>query len=214
LICFGLEPHLEKGETARMLFDVPRDRMGEAADAAADAFIGASCPIGTFMFRDEPDHLVLKRRFYRSLVTACSPRAVIYATSPNLEAVSIWFPPGMDHAEDDDPDPIGAEDLVYPGTLERMEAVNGVIHTLTENLGMEPQWYLHLVAVRPQFFGRGFASHLIRPMLARAAKEGLPCTLITQTMENVSRYEHWGFEVVMEMAVPGSGERFCSMRRD
>jgi len=197
-----------------MLYEVPRDRFGEAADAAAAAFIGASCPIGTFMFQDEPEHLVLKRRFYRSMVTSCPPRAVTSAASPDLEAVSIWFPPGMDHSEDVDPDPIVPEELADPRTLERMEAVSGVIDALTGNLGAEPQWYLHLIAVRPQFFGRGYASRLVAPVLARAADEGLPCTLITQTMENVRTYEHWGFEVVKVMPVPGSDERFCSMRRE
>jgi hypothetical protein len=51
-------------------------------------------------------------------------------------------------------------------------------------------------------------------MLDRAAREGLPCTLITQTMSNVRKYEHWGFKVVKEMSVLGSSERFCSMRRE
>jgi GNAT superfamily N-acetyltransferase len=197
-----------------MLYDVPGDRIDDAAEATADAFIGASDPIGIFMFRNEPNHLVLKRRFYRSLVTSCPPNAVIQATTPALEAVGIWFPPGMDHSEDVDADPFSPEDFVDPGTMERMQAVKDVIDALTGNLGAEPQWYLHLVAVRPGFSGRGYASLLVKPMMARAAGEGIPCTLITQTMENVHKYEHWGFRVVKEMSVPGSGEKFCSMCRD
>jgi hypothetical protein len=197
-----------------MLYEVPRDRIDEAADATADAFIGACCPIGIFMFGNEPEHLVLQRRFYRSLVTSCSPKAVIQGISPGLEAVSIWFPPGMDHSEDVDTDPFSPVDFADPRTMERMQAVNDVIDALTGHLGEEPQWYLHLVAVRPQFTDRRYASLLVRPMLARAASEGVPCTLITQTMENVRKYEHWGFKVVKEMAVPGSGEKFCSMRKE
>ena len=193
---------------------MPRDLIDKAADATADSFIGAACPIGIFMFRGEPDHLALKRRFYRSLVTSCSPKAVIHTTSPDLEAVSIWFPPGMDHSEDVDLDPFVPGDFQDPGTMDRMQAVNDVIDALTGHLGDEPQWYLHLVAVRPQFSGRGYASLLTKPMLVKAAAEDLPCTLITQTMNNVRKYEHWGFSVVKEMAVPGSGEKFCSMRKD
>lgn len=197
-----------------MVYDVPRDRINDAAEATADAFIGASCPIGIFMFQNEPNHLVLKRRFYRALVTSCSPKAVIHGTSPECEAVSIWFPPGMDHSEDVEADPFTPEDFADPKTIERMEAVNGVIDALTEHLGREPQWYLHLVAVRPQFAGHGYASLLVKPMLARIAREGVPCSLITQTMDNVRKYERWGFEVVKEMAVPCSKETFCSMRKD
>lgn len=197
-----------------MLYGVPRDRIDEAADATADAFIGARDPIGIFMFRNEPDHLVLKRRFYRSLVTSCPRKAVIQGTSPGLEAVSIWFPPGTDHSEDEDPDPFSPEDFSDPGTMERMQAVNDVIDVLTEHLGQEPQWYLHLVAVRPPFTGQRYSSFLVRPMLTRAADEGIPCTLITQSRENALKYEHWGFRVVREMPVPCSEETFFSMRRD
>jgi ribosomal protein S18 acetylase RimI-like enzyme len=55
-----------------------------------------------------------------------------------------------------------------------MQAVNGVIDVLTANPGQEPQWYLHMVAVRPQFSDRGYASLLVRPMLTRAARGGFP----------------------------------------
>lgn len=197
-----------------MLYEVPLDRIDEMADASADAFLGANDPIGNFMFRNEPEPLVLQRRFFRSLVTACSPKAVRHGISPDLEAVSLWFPPGMGHSEDADPDPFGAKDFADPGTMKKMQAVNDVISALTAHLGQEPQWYLHLVAVRPQFRDRKYSSLLIRPMLVRAEKEGLPCTLITQNMANVRKYEHWGFKVVREMPVPRSPEKFCSMRKD
>ena len=75
-----------------MLYEVPLDRIDEMADASADAFVGANDPMGNFMFQNEPDHLVLKRRFFRSLVTSCSPKAIRQGISPNLEAISLWFP--------------------------------------------------------------------------------------------------------------------------
>ncbi|MCX5700102.1 MAG: GNAT family N-acetyltransferase [Candidatus Omnitrophica bacterium] len=128
--------------------------------------------------------------------------------------MSIWFPPGMDHAGDVDVDPFSAQDFVNEETMKKMQAINETIAVLTAHLGQEPQWYLHLVAVRAQFRGQGYSSQLIRPMLARAGSEGLPCTLITQSMENVRKYEHWGFKLVKEMQVPCSQEKFYSMRKD
>ena len=197
-----------------MLYEVPLGRTNEVAGAAADAFIGAGDPIGNFVFRDEPDHLAIKRRFYESLVLSCSPGVVIHGTSPGLEAVSIWFPPGMETPDDPPPEPFTGQDFKEQKTMEKLQSVNDVIDALTENLSKEPQWYLHLVAVRPQYKERGYASLLVRPMLARAGKEGLSCTLITQSLENTLIYGHWGFKVVREMPVPGSGERFFSMRKD
>jgi len=196
-----------------MAYEVPWDRIDEMADVSADAFIGADDPIGNFMFRDETEPLALKRRFFRSLVTSCSPRAVRQGSSPGLEAVSIWFPPSLDHSQDRDPDPLSAQDFTDPKTMGRMQAVNDVIAALTARLGAEPQWYLHLVAVPPKFRNQGYSSRLIKPMLARAGNEGLPCTLITQSMENVRKYESWGFKTVNEMPVPGSQEKFYSMKK-
>lgn len=195
-----------------MLYEVPLSRIEEMADVSADAFIGCNDPIGNFMFQNDPNHLLLKRRFFRSLVTSCSPKAVRYALSPKLEAVSIWFSPKMDHSEDVDADPFSAQDFVNPETMEKMRAVNDVIAELTAHLGQERQWYLHLVAVRPEFIGLRYSSLLIRPILARAKEENIPCTLITQSMENARKYEHWGFQIVKEMPVSGSQERFFSMR--
>ena len=197
-----------------MIYQVPLDKIDKMADVSADAFIGANDPIGNFMFQNEPNHLALKTRFFRSLVTSCSPNALRHAISPDMEAVSIWFPPGMDHSQDVAPDTFSAQDFTDPGTMEKMQAVDNVITALTVHIGQEPQWYLHLVAVRPQFRKQRYSSLLISPILNRASKERLPCSLITQSMDNVRKYEHWGFKVFKEMSVPRSQEKFCFMRKD
>jgi len=196
-----------------MLYEVPLSRINEVADVSAEAFISNDDPVGNFMFQNEPNHLLLKKRFFRSLVTSCSPKALRKAISPDLEAVSIWFPPGVGHSEDIDTDPFSAKDFISAETMKRIQAVNEVIAALTVHLGGESQWYLHLVAVRPQFRGEGYSSQLVRPMLEEAQNKKLPCTLITQSIESVRKYEHWGFSVVKEMPVPCSYEKFYSMRK-
>ncbi|NLO92332.1 MAG: hypothetical protein GX410_10135 [Elusimicrobia bacterium] len=184
------------------------------AEASAEAFMGNDDPIGRFLFDGEPNHIFLKKRFFRSLVTSCSPKALRQASSEKMEAVAIWFQPGLGHGEDVDADPFRPEDFSNPETLSRLAAVGGVIEELTESLGNEPQWYLHLAAVRPGFMNQGYSSRLVRPVLEKARAEGLPCTLITQSMENARKYAHWGFRVEREMPVPGSSERFYLMRTD
>ena len=195
-------------------YDVPLSRLDDMAEISAAAFIAHNDPVGNFMFQNEPGHLNLKKRFFRALVTSCSPKAVREAVSVKMEAVSIWFPPGMGHSEDTDADPFLPQDFADPKSVDRMQAVNDVITALTKELGSEPQWYLHLVAVPPQFAGQGYSSRLIRPRLEKAKAEKLPCTLITQCMENVRKYENWGFKIVKEMPVPYSDVMFYSMRKD
>jgi N-acetylglutamate synthase-like GNAT family acetyltransferase len=197
-----------------MLYEVPLSRVDEMADVCAEAFIANNDPIGNFIFQEEPNHLILKKRFFRSLVTSCSAKAVRHGLSPALEAASIWFPPGMGHSEDVETDSFNAQDFENAETMKKMQAVNKVITALTIHLGQEPQWYLHLVAVSSQFKGQGYSSQLIKPMLIKAESDNLPCTLITQSVENVQKYEHWGFKLVKEMPVFCSQEKFYSMRKD
>ena len=85
-------------------YAVPLTRLDEMAEASAKAFIGNNDPIGRFLFDEEPNHLELKRRFFRSLVTSCPTKALRLASSERMEAISIWFPPGMIHTMQTLPD--------------------------------------------------------------------------------------------------------------
>ncbi|MGV0999586.1 MAG: GNAT family N-acetyltransferase [Fluviibacter sp.] len=169
------------------VYDVPLSRLDEMSDASADAFIGNNDPIGSFLFDHEPNHLALKQRFFGSLVTFCSPSALRLASSKKIEAISIWFPPGMGHDEDVEADPFRPEDFADPETFNRLEAVGRVITELTADIGNEPQWYLHLVAVHPDYMNQGLASRLLPLVLMRAREDGLPCTLITQSAGKVHK---------------------------
>jgi ribosomal protein S18 acetylase RimI-like enzyme len=67
----------------------------------------------------------------------------------------------------------------------------------------EPHWHLFPIAVDPTFQGKGFGSALMKPMLERITSVGLPCYLETQNEQNVSLYEHFGFEVIHTDIIPG-----------
>ena len=152
-------------------YTVPLIRLDEMANASAEAFIGNDDPIGRFLFDGEPNHLELKSRFFRSLVTSSPAAALRQASSEKMEAVSLWFPPGMSHSEDIEADPFKPDDFVNSETLERLEVVGRVIEALTAAIGTEPQWYLHLIAVRPEFMNKGYSSRLVQPILKQAQEE-------------------------------------------
>lgn len=56
-----------------------------------------------------------------------------------------------------------------------------------------PHYYLRAIGVHPDHQGRGLGAALVRPMLERAADEGVGCYLTTTTEANVAWYEHLGF---------------------
>jgi GNAT superfamily N-acetyltransferase len=67
----------------------------------------------------------------------------------------------------------------------------------------ERYWYLQILGVDPGCQGQGFSSRLLKPMLERADREGLPVFLETQLKKNVTLYEHFGFKVVEEGKITG-----------
>ena len=77
-----------------------------------------------------------------------------------------------------------------------------------------PHWYLAMLGVDPRFQRQGYASRLLRPMLARLDKEKIPCYLETDIPEYVPLYQHFGFDVIDEGQLPSSNNKVWMMLRD
>ena len=68
----------------------------------------------------------------------------------------------------------------------------------------QPHYYLELLGVDEKFQGMGFASKLLKPVLAHADQSRRVCYLETQNEKNVVLYQHFGFKVA-DMIQPGFG---------
>lgn len=62
--------------------------------------------------------------------------------------------------------------------------------------------YLVMIGVAPQYQGQGLGGKLMRAMLTEGEQSGLPIYLETETEENISLYQHFGFEVVKKVTLP------------
>jgi ribosomal protein S18 acetylase RimI-like enzyme len=94
-----------------------------------------------------------------------------------------------------------------------MKADEDFATKLRKQLAPFPHWYLAVLGVDPEFQGRGYAGHLLRPMLARLDRERLPAYLETTTEDYVAMYRHFGFEVIKEDTLPGSDTKMWVMIR-
>ncbi|KAL2264325.1 hypothetical protein VTK26DRAFT_7291 [Humicola hyalothermophila] len=56
-------------------------------------------------------------------------------------------------------------------------------------------WYLNYLGTKPSSQGRGYASKLLRDMMARADAENRPIYLESSSQANNAYYEKFGFEV-------------------
>jgi GNAT superfamily N-acetyltransferase len=74
---------------------------------------------------------------------------------------------------------------------------------LQEHVPAEPHLLLQILAVMPEEQGRGVGSALMRTVLERADREGLPAYLEATSDRNRALYERHGFEYRGPLRVPG-----------
>ena len=130
----------------------------------------------------------------------------VYATSPEIEGLASWFAPGKSDMTNFRMMRVGGMTFAREmgnDILERLNVIGEYTSKMRKQHVAEPHWHLFPIAVDPAFQGKGFGSALLTPMLDRIAEEGLPCYLETQKEQNISLYEHFGFEVIHTDVIPG-----------
>jgi ribosomal protein S18 acetylase RimI-like enzyme len=75
-------------------------------------------------------------------------------------------------------------------------------------------YYLLALGVEPTRQGTGIGSALMRPILDRVDREGLPAYLETAHESNLSWYERHGFRVVKRATLPNSSVDAWFLRRE
>lgn len=74
-------------------------------------------------------------------------------------------------------------------------------------------YYLMLIAVEPEFQGKGIGSRLMQVGLDKADKDGLECFLETVTPEDVQFYKKHNFEIMINKDF-GNDDQYWLMTRD
>ncbi len=130
----------------------------------------------------------------------------VYAPSPEIEGLAAWFAPGksdMTNFRMMRAGGMGLSRYLGRDIITRMNMIGEYTTRMRKQHVGTTHWHLFPIAVRTVFQGKGFGSALMRPMLERIAEENLPCYLETQNEENVSLYEHFGFQIIHTDVIPG-----------
>lgn len=140
----------------------------------------------------------------------------IYTTSPNLEGIAIWFPPGnyplsFGKMLRSVPFSILFGFARYGGV--RMRSLGDYLDSTHHRLVPFRHMYLQVLGVDPSFQGKGYAGKLVRPVLSKLENEGLPCYLETLDERNIDLYEHFGFGVIEKSNVPDTELTVWAMLR-
>lgn len=197
------------------LIRLSRPQVKEAIHTLVKAF--GDYPLFHHYFPDEPARDKIIPYFMSVPVFIGLRYGEVYATSPKMEGIAIWLP--------------SDRYLVTPGRLLRSAPVSVIwglsryggfrtrqcgehMDAVHQRLAPFKHWFLQTLGVVPEFQGQGFASQLVKPMLARMDKEGVACYLETLDENNVSLYEHFGFKVIDESGIPGTNLTNRAMLRE
>jgi ribosomal protein S18 acetylase RimI-like enzyme len=133
-------------------------------------------------------------------------------TAEGLPGAAIWMPPGRWQVS------LRTRLRLGPGLIRsagrdtaRLLRFHGWIEARHPH---EPHWYLAVLGVHPDHQGRGFGSHLMRPVLERCDADGMPAYLETDTERNVALYERHGFRTRARESLPGGGPPVWFMWRE
>jgi ribosomal protein S18 acetylase RimI-like enzyme len=158
----------------------------------------------------------LLRSMFRMVLFHAILNGEVYAVSPRLEGIAIWLPSGAPDISFWTMLRSGGLTLLFRGGwefMQKMKQDEDFAGELRRRLAPDPHWYLAVLGVDPKFQGKGYASRLLKPMLARLEEEKIPGYLETTVEEYVSMYQHFGFEVIKEAVLPGSGTKMWVMLR-
>lgn len=162
-------------------------------------------PFDLYFFPDESSRRKCLPAFFEYRLKQGLRYGEVYATSPSLEGIAVWTDPTRVKSSFWRELFTGGFKLyrMYGGTIiKEMRQFEAFAMERHAKYARPPYMHLGPLGVNPQHQGKGHASRLIKPMLRRLDGEGVSCYLETQNKDNVSLYEHLGFEVVAEGVAP------------
>ncbi|MBN1160757.1 MAG: GNAT family N-acetyltransferase [Dehalococcoidales bacterium] len=196
------------------LIRLKKEDIKPAVEVIARAF--QDYPLSVYFIPDDSKRRKRQPAIFRPMIVRGLKYGEVYATSVKFEAVAVWFKSVT--SRDSTWSMVTSGFLVMPfiagiSSFRRQMAFGKYAMAVRKRVAPFPHWYLQVLAVDPQFQGQGIASRLLKPMLERIEKDGLPCYLETQAEQNVALYEHLGFRVVEEGTIPGSDIKSWAMLR-
>jgi hypothetical protein len=128
-----------------------------------------------------------------------------------VASASMWDPPGGNLLAQDEQDQMWERTATSfpPDAVARLDSYDERVHALAPS---SEHYYLGVLASDPRVRGRGHGAAVLRPGLAAADAERVPCFLETGTEENLTYYARFGFEVTGELALEDGTHVWCLTR--
>jgi ribosomal protein S18 acetylase RimI-like enzyme len=201
-------------ERARGLIRLSKDQVGPASEVLTRAFFRDSKL--TYLLPDEAARRELARHLFGFEIRYGMNYGRVYATSPGLEGLAVWLPSEKSEVtfwRAFRSGGMGLQKGLGKEAMDRLLSFSALVDEFHKKHAPDPHCYLFFIGVAPSFQGKGFGSRLIRPVLAALDRKKTACYLNTQNEKNISVYEHFGFQVVEQVTLPGTGIVHTGMLR-
>ena len=192
-----------------------------AAEIPAAAVVMAAAfgedPLWDRVFQGVPDREAKYRHFFTIPLKYCMRYGGVLSTSPKLEGVAGWVPGRISNMTFWRILRCGAlgNGMSLGGTVGgRMASMRVIERDRMENTRGREFIYAAILGVDPRYQGQGHGGRLLRILIKKSVREGLPLYLETETPENVEFYRHHGFRVLKKIEFPGLGLPMWEMMRE
>ncbi len=190
---------------------LPPSGLREASDVLARAF--HEDPAWTWVIPDETRRADVLPWLFRMGFEMSA--ADVWTTPGAIRGAARWLPPGR-------PAPrivaalraLVATPLRLGSATSRFLAYGRAVEQLRAEVATGPHWYLAGIGVDPSARRQGLGGALLQPGLVGAARDGLPCVLLTNSERNLSFYGSHGFEVVRKGVTPEGGPYAWAMVKE
>jgi ribosomal protein S18 acetylase RimI-like enzyme len=129
-----------------------------------------------------------------------------WATSENLEGIAVWYPgrfADMSVWRMVRSGAIGSGMKMGTTVAKKMKSFFTPLQVdRHENMKGRSFTYLQIIGVASRLQGQGFGEKLLRVLLEKSDREGIPVYLETETEINIRWYERYGFEQIKKINLP------------
>ncbi len=137
-------------------------------------------------------------------------------TTPNLEGVACWLPPGhesMTFGRMFKTRMYEIFTILNFSELKRFFENMRYIESNHKHAVKEKHWYLWAIGVDPACQGKGIGGKLLKPVLDKASENQTCCYLETHNSKNTLFYEKYGFNIVSDKVIPKQKQQVWVMVR-
>jgi ribosomal protein S18 acetylase RimI-like enzyme len=201
-------------EKAGGIIRLSKEQVGQASGMLVEAFFNDAKL--THVLPDENARREQGRHLFAFHLRYGLNYGRVCATSPNLEGVAVWLPSNRSEVtlwRAMRSGGMALQKQLSKDAMKRLLSFADEVDVYHKKHLPGSHCYLFFIGVDPRFQGSGYGGKLIQPMLDWMDRKRMDCYLNTQNEKKIGLYEHFGFTVIEQVRLPGSGILHTGMIR-